>query len=48
MNMLWRFFIIGSRITQIGKKKETNEICLFFWVDDGVRTHDPRYHKPML
>jgi hypothetical protein len=19
-----------------------------FWVEDGARTHDPRYHKPML
>ena len=32
------------------KKKPLHTQKLQFknWVDDGVRTHDPRYHKPML
>ena len=30
-------------------KKALNKFKAFaFWVEDGARTRDPRYHKPML
>lgn len=32
----------------VNKKARYFRIELYFWVDDGIRTHDPRHHKPML
>ena len=34
--------------TLITKKGLLFQVNLFFWEKDGARTHDPRYHKPML
>ncbi len=30
------------------KKEKAKDKSFAFWVNDGARTHDPRYHKPML
>jgi hypothetical protein len=30
------------------KKGLAKKQDLYFWVDDGTRTHDPRHHKPVL
>jgi hypothetical protein len=30
------------------RNKKSLRILEAFWVDDGIRTHDPRNHNPML
>ena len=30
------------------KKSPQISLKTSIWVEDGARTHDPRYHKPML
>jgi hypothetical protein len=32
----------------IQNKKAPSIFMKSAWVNDGARTHDPRYHKPML
>jgi hypothetical protein len=40
-----------ERLIDLEQNKKSlliTEKTLYFWVEDGARTHDPRYHKPML
>ena len=34
-------------LIEYGNKKRGLSV-LFFWVEDGTRTHDPRNHNPVL
>lgn len=34
--------------TEEGNKKRGSLEPLLFWVGDGIRTHDPRNHNPVL
>jgi hypothetical protein len=37
-----------ERFAGYHKKTPLRGVAFFIWVSNGIRTHDPRYHKPML
>lgn len=40
--------ILATEKYKLLKKVAGYFVASYFWVNDGARTHDPRYHKPML